>query len=915
MAKGSQLTQLKAALKDAGLSKKAEAKSGKKRKRASAPQEKDKEKAAEKLREIHEKLNPFDMKVTKLKHDVGGRKLKGVTGRPGLSKQAGLEHRKQTLLPEIEKKGHVGGVIDRRFGENDSTLTSEERMLERFTRERQRASKNSVFNLDDEEELTHYGQSLSAMDDFDGAALGLNDEDDEDAGQIDPATVSRTHFGGFEDEEDPDAVRSLPPRKKSKAEVMAEVMAKSKEYKYLRQQEKEAVDNARVEVDQDFESIRSLIYQDTTAMATASIKASEDVKSAGAPTPSLGGVLPIAKGDDEYDQLVRELAFERRAKPKDRTKTEEELALDEKAALEKAERARLRRMMGEVDDSDEEDGRKGRKRKRERGADDLDDDFMDENDFAGLGAGLGGAPLQSDEDEDGKGEGEDEESEMEGESDEEGSEEDDDSVSDVSEADGDVEGTVHVPLVSSRRKEKSKKGKAAFADDEIPFTFSCPETHDEFLEIMEGIDDKHTSTIVQRIRALYHPSLSKDNTQKLQTFLGVLLDHVLHLASPPTPRFSVVEALVPHIHALTKTYPVVSAQTCVAKLTLMHKNLVRGLSQGAISPSSRTWPGSAELAFLRVMGILWSTSDMNHAVISATRILMGAYLGLGRIRSSTDIASGLFLCTLFLQYEEFSKRLVPEVINFLLNAVLHLTPHSFKNADSVPGSLPLPDFNEENVKKLRLTRKAVKGLQCTRPDLPALLSGDQPKRAQAHLNLLATGLQLLGKFADSYKSLDAFIELYSPVLEVLNGLALEGFPETLTRQLSTLQGTTSRLLKFANQSRKPLRLQAHKPIAIPSYVPKFGSTTSNYLRYQDPDHERAQLSKLRNQVKQERKGAIRELRKDARFLASVQQKKDIEASQAYNDRMKKVFSSLEGERAEQKAMDREKARDKKRGKK
>jgi nucleolar protein 14 len=69
---------------------------------------------------------------------------------------------------------------------------------------------------------------------------------------------------------------------------------------------------------------------------------------------------------------------------------------------------------------------------------------------------------------------------------------------------------------------------------------------------------------------------------------------------------------------------------------------------------------------------------------------------------------------------------------------------------------------------------------------------------------------------------------------------------------------------------------------------------------------------LRHQVKQERKGAIRELRKDARFLATVQQKRQMEEAKAYNARMKKVFSSIEGERAEQKASDREKTREKKR---
>ena len=55
-------------------------------------------------------------------------------------------------------------------------------MLERFTRERQRAAKGSAFNLDDEDELTHYGQSLSKLDDFDASGMQLDDDDDEEEG-------------------------------------------------------------------------------------------------------------------------------------------------------------------------------------------------------------------------------------------------------------------------------------------------------------------------------------------------------------------------------------------------------------------------------------------------------------------------------------------------------------------------------------------------------------------------------------------------------------------------------------------------------------------------------------------------------------------------------------------------------------
>lgn len=98
MAKGSQLSQLKAALSHAGVTGPP---NSKKRKRAVST-EKDKEKKAAKLDEIQKRLNPFDVKVTKLKHDVGGRRLKGITGRPAQSKQAGLEQVCYLVNPHVK---------------------------------------------------------------------------------------------------------------------------------------------------------------------------------------------------------------------------------------------------------------------------------------------------------------------------------------------------------------------------------------------------------------------------------------------------------------------------------------------------------------------------------------------------------------------------------------------------------------------------------------------------------------------------------------------------------------------------------------------------------------------------------------------------------------------------------------------
>lgn len=224
---------------------------------------------------------------------------------------------------------------------------------------------------------------------------------------------------------------------------------------------------------------------------------------------------------------------------------------------------------------------------------------------------------------------------------------------------------------------------------------------------------------------------------------------------------------MPHLEALSKAYPVQVAEYVVEKLALMQKNLKRGLSKGTLDLEARIWPGLSELTLLRIIGATWSTSDLNHAVVSPARVLLGAYLGLGRVRSLSDIASGLFLCTLFLQYEELSKRLVPEAINFLTNTVLHLAPHHYKTVGSLPGSFPSPDFQSDLCRPLALDTKAQnKKLVPRKADLSNLLSSGELTE-QAKIDLLSLALRLLGKYADMYKGLEGFIELYAPILEIL----------------------------------------------------------------------------------------------------------------------------------------------------
>lgn len=363
---GSQLKKLKATLKEHGLTGQANIKKNKKNTKRKA-NEYDREEKIKVINKIREQFNPFEVKTTRNKRnedsknsrDNNGKSGKDSTrlavGKPGISKQIGEDQRKQSYEARKLLKNKRGGLLDRRFGERDKNLTEEEKMLERFTRERQSQSKGkkNLYNLDDDENV--YGDDDEGSNPFDltlthgGVALGTDDgflsENNE---------FSSKRGNEYGDAEDGDALGSSgPARKKTKAEVMKEVIAKSKYHKQERQKTQAALEDKIDDLDEDFDDVMSVLMTTQTKKNT---------------------IQPKSEVDIEYDTKFRELNSEQRAIPSDRTKTDEELKNEAEEKKKKLEQQRLDRMKGMVEDEEGE----------EKGVEDLDDGFWsndDENEY------------------------------------------------------------------------------------------------------------------------------------------------------------------------------------------------------------------------------------------------------------------------------------------------------------------------------------------------------------------------------------------------------------------------------------------------------------------------------------------------------------------------------------------------------
>ena len=109
----------------------------------------------------------------------------------------------------------------------------------------------------------------------------------------------------------------------------------------------------------------------------------------------------------------------------------------------------------------------------------------------------------------------------------------------------------------------------------------------------------------------------------------------------------------------------------------------------------------------------------------------------------------------------------------------------------------------------------------------------------------------------------------------------------------------SRRLGLGDCQRIPLQWQKKRVESIRMFTPKFQENFHLDRKNQgDPDAERAQQQKTRVLHRREMKGAIRELRKDASFLAGEKTREKKQTDQSYQKKIKRVYGLLGQEQGE-----------------
>lgn len=795
----------------------------------------------------------------------------------------------------MNERSKVGGILDRRFGENDPTMTPEERAAERFAKESQKKlRKESMFNLEDDEEeiqLTHKGQSLTLddanQDDFDGD-IGPDDD-------VSDSETSRKRKREVDDDvepdEDMDNEEEEPGRKKSKHEVMKEVIAKSKFHKQERQMAKEEDEDLREELDKGLPDLFDMLRGSKPPPKPEPPK--DDHASMNPERAALLEGKSKEQIEKEYDQRLKQMTFDKRSAPTDRTKTEEEKIAEEAERLKELEEERARRMRGEESSDSEEDEEEPSE----------DESVPDDAKAFGLQQPTTETTTQTTTRPDMGVEDEDDfvidDDLVETRSDVSLSVDESDGDDAMSSAEESEESEEEDELINGLTLPENKSGDSSAAADgaqgtnqALAFTYPCPEDHKSFLEVIRNVSVQDLPTVVQRIRALHHPRLHSDNKRKLGRFAAVLVQHVAYMADQPEhPPFAVLENILRHVHSLAKSHPESVSQAFRGRLREMATGRPLNLNSG-------------DLVILTGIATTFPSSDHFHAVVTPAHLCLARYLGQGALNTLSDFATGAYAASLCLQYQAVSKRYMPEFINYVLNALCNLCP---VEPSSTLGFFPARNPEEP----LRLmSSKPVNPRNLQFWDVKGPGSG-QKAQEEFKVSLITMFTSVLDRACDLWAEKSASFEIFEPAQKVVEHLRKSCNGKISTPAQDSIQATLDKLDRHNTQclhNRRPLLLHTHRPLAIKTAIPRF-EEDFNPDKHYDPNRERAESNRLQKEYKRERKGAIRELRKDTQFVAREQLRDKRERDAEYEKKYRRLVSEVQNEEGRAaNAYEREKAK-------
>uniref|UniRef100_A0ACB8E6P3 Nucleolar complex protein 14 n=1 Tax=Sphaerodactylus townsendi TaxID=933632 RepID=A0ACB8E6P3_9SAUR len=429
----------------------------------------------------------------------------------------------------------------------------------------------------------------------------------------------------------------------------------------------------------------------------------------------------------------------------------------------------------------------------------------------------------------------------------------------------------------------------------------APESYEQLKSLLLGRTMEEQLLVIERIQRSNHPSLAVENKAKLEKLFGSLLEVMLVELTAKEPP-----GLKDHwiswfqtLYDLCHMFP--EAVSNHVKLVL--QDAAHDMEEILEVRGRAPFPGLDMLICLKITAILFPTSDYWHPVVTPSMVYMSQLLTKCPVTNLQDVAKGLFVCCLFLQYVSVSQRYIPELVNFLLR-ILHMAipvsgvqglplMHAFRSLDKNCNLLVICETADtETWQKQTLPLHLIAG------------SKENSSTEVNHLRLSCIGLclELVKSCAVLYRTLPSFQEIMKPMKILLSKhVPVNEYPV----QLQDLHNSVLTQLEAQGQHYHPLVCEKKKPVPLKLFTPKIVKVLE-FGRKQGSSEREQERKRLIHRHKRELKGAVREIRKDNQFLARMQLVEITERDAERKRKVKQLFGSLAEQEGNWKAMKKKK---------
>ena len=452
------------------------------------------------------------------------------------------------------------------------------------------------------------------------------------------------------------------------------------------------------------------------------------------------------------------------------------------------------------------------------------------------------------------------------------------------------------PIIKST-KQSATRSTSSTVEDSVPFIFVAPTSHRHLQSLLAPYQPSLHPLVYRRMQQYHFLALTADNRGSMEVFTAVLLTHFHALVKQhSTAVASAVSAgsAAPPLSSLFAHLDVITSiladlvQIIPSHVAAAARQLILTLSS---SPSAAH---NAALLTSKLLFTLFPSSDARHNVVTPVYLWLASSLTYApAITSAAGLVRQLLCCQLLLAGVAESRRFVPEVLNELWAVLMR----GWAVDETALGVMPVYLKHvgvEMDVWRRMGDVSAERGTDDWKVELQAMFVGDDAAVLSSPsllCSLFALTLRLITQASALYSQLPSHPELFTPFYTVLHHIAAThstSLPSSLVRLLTQ----TSSALSTALSSPRPSFALPSAPISIRQHTPAYVDGYQPGRDY-DPVKERAEARELTRKVKRERRGAEKELRKDAEYVRAEEGREREAREEAARAKRRQAFRDME----------------------